>query len=181
LKQLRYLLILILFACHPTSDNGEENVLARVYDDYLFESEIEGLVPAETSPRDSLILVKNYISNWIKNKILIDKAEENLTDEQQDFSKQLEEYRNSLLVFEYEKNILDKELDTNISNEEAFSYYSVIKSNFPLKEKLFQVRFININENYFNADIKNFFLDSSKLAHDTLYKLIAGLSEKLWI
>ncbi len=177
MKKLRHLLILLLIACHPTSDNSEENVLARVYDEYLYESEVIGLVLPGTSSRDSLILVKNYISNWVKNKVLIYKAEENLTDEQKDFSNQLDEYKNSLLVFEYEKILLDKELDTIISDDEMLTFYTEFQNNFPLREKLFQIRYISINESDFNSDIRNYFLDTSKVSRDTLYKLLPGVSE----
>ena len=181
MKKLRYLLILLLFACHPTSENGEENVLARVYDEYLFESDVDGLLPPGTSTRDSLILVKNYISNWVKNKVLVYKAEENLSYEQQDFSNQLEEYKNSLLVFEYEKILLDKELDTSISNDEIITYYNEFQNNFPLREDLYQIRYIFINESDFNLEIKEYFLDTLKASNDTIYKLLAGISDNFEI
>ena len=136
----------LLFSCNPSTYRGEEHVLARVDDEYLFESDLEGIIPDGSSARDSLVIVKNFINNWLKQKLLVRQAERNLSREQKDFSKQMEEYRNSLVIFEYERKFIQQELDTVVSEEEIESYFSQFKHNFMAREDIYQVDYISMDK-----------------------------------
>ncbi|MFH1936419.1 MAG: peptidyl-prolyl cis-trans isomerase, partial [Bacteroidota bacterium] len=96
MKNSLIIFLLVLTACSYLHKNGDRPV-ARVDDDYLFESDLTDLVAPGTSATDSLNLTRNYIDGWIKKKILIHQAEKNLTEDQLNFSKELEDYRNSLV------------------------------------------------------------------------------------
>jgi hypothetical protein len=133
-------------ACNPSTYRGEEHVLARVDDDYLFESDLEGIIPEGSSARDSLIIVRNFINNWVKQKLLVKQAERNLTRAQKDFSKQMEEYRNSLVIYEYEKKFIQQELDTIVSQEEIENYFNQFKHNFMTREDIYQVEYIVMDQ-----------------------------------
>ena len=55
--------IVAFTACKPT---GKEKPLLRVFDNYLYPSDIEGLVKGNVSKEDSIAIVENYISKWIR-------------------------------------------------------------------------------------------------------------------
>lgn len=114
----------------------------RVYDDYLYASDLEGVIPPGASPRDSLTAVRNFIQNWVDRELIVKKAEQNLPDEFQDFSGRIEEYRNSLIIFEYEKMLVRQELDTNVSIDAVEEYYQVQKSNFALMEDILDLQYL---------------------------------------
>jgi hypothetical protein len=136
--------ILILFgfgmACTPDGTSGSGEVLVRVYDKYLYASDLEGVIPPGASARDSLTAVRNFIQNWVDKELIVKKAEQNLPDELQDFSRRIEEYRNSLIIFEYEKMLVRQELDTNIAMDAILDYYERQKSNFALKEDILDLQ-----------------------------------------
>ena len=116
--------------------------VARVYDKYLYAEETENLVPAGTSSKDSIQITQNFINNWIRQELLLHMAESNLTDEQMDFNKQVEQYRNSLIIFQYESELVRQKLDTTISMQEIEDYYYKNQSNFLLHENILRSVYI---------------------------------------
>lgn len=132
----------MLFSCTPAGTPGSGDVLVRVYDKYLYASDLEGLVPPGTSVRDSLTMVRTFIQNWVDKELIVKKAEENLPDELKDFSSQLDEYRNNLIIFEYEKMLVRQELDTIISSENLFEYYNRHKQRFILDRDVMAVKYV---------------------------------------
>ena len=75
-KAIIILCFLGLFSCdYKPRKITSENVLARVYNEYLYESDLKGIIPKGMSVNDSIMFARNYINNWVKQKLLINKAE----------------------------------------------------------------------------------------------------------
>ncbi len=136
--------VVFITACDSFLKHPEEEPVARVMDKYLYPSELKELIGPAISPSDSAQIVKNYIDEWIRKQLLLNKAELNLTEEQKDVSKQLEEYRSSLLIYKYEKNLIQQKLDTNISEAAIQNYYEENKSNFILEEPIVRALYIKV-------------------------------------
>ncbi len=145
-NSLLFLLLLLATSCSYLDKSGDRPV-ARVDDEYLYESDLTGLVAPGTSPTDSLNLIHNYIDSWIQRKILIYQAEKNLTEEQLDFSSQLEDYRNSLVVYAYENILVAQRLDTIVTDQEIETYYHDNQSNFLLKDNIVKINYVKIPVN----------------------------------
>ena len=96
--------------------------MARVYDDYLYESDLNGVVAPGTLPKDSLLITRSFIENWVRQRLIIQQAEKNLTSSQMDFTRQLENYKNSLTIYAYENALVMQKLDTLITDEETQNY-----------------------------------------------------------
>jgi hypothetical protein len=137
-------LVLIISACNKATFSDTDRVIARAYDEYLYLSDIAELVPSGSDAADSIIFVQNYVNNWVKNQILLYQAEKNLTTDQKDFSKQLEDYRNSLIIFAYESELIRQKLDTIVSDEEIEDYYNRYSGNFKLNENIVRLVFAKI-------------------------------------
>ena len=58
------LIVPVLFSCSSGSRRNNEKAIARAYGNYLYKSDIQGLLPQGTNPDDSLRLVKSYIELW---------------------------------------------------------------------------------------------------------------------
>ncbi|MBU1370271.1 MAG: hypothetical protein KJ578_15030 [Bacteroidetes bacterium] len=134
----RYLLLLFLgvISCTNSADLSKGEVIAKVYGNYLYEADIKGIVGPEISKQDSLMLVNSFIDNWIRKQLLIRQAEKNLTAAQMNFKQNLEDYRNSLLIYNYESQLIKEKLDTIISESEIADYYENNKQNFELRHNL---------------------------------------------
>ncbi len=137
---IRFLLLVLLIPavtfCKPDHKRKNEATLARAYGNYLFKADIQGLIPAGTTPEDSTRLVKSYIELWLKKKAVVNKAEFNLTAEQKNIDNLLEEYRTSLLTYEYEKQMVAQKLDTVLTEIEVQKYYDQYKQDFVLRDPI---------------------------------------------
>lgn len=152
IQRVSYFLLLIaaFSACNlipGLKPKKEGKSVARVFDSYLYESDLAGLVPAGTSAKDSLEITGNYINNWIRQELLLHQAEANLSDEQMNVEKQVELYRNSLVIFQYESELVKQKLDTNISMQEIEEYYTKNQANFQLHENILRASFISVSKN----------------------------------
>ncbi|PKP31119.1 MAG: hypothetical protein CVT99_10710 [Bacteroidetes bacterium HGW-Bacteroidetes-16] len=137
---------MFLSGCDMVSLKEDQGrVLAQVEGEYLFLSDLTGVVPQGISHSDSIALAKNFINNWVKNRLMIVQAERNLTEEQLDFSKQLEDYRNSLVIYRYETLLIDQELDTVVTDAQIMSFYQSHLGDFELKENILRAYYAIVN------------------------------------
>ncbi len=141
------LLLLFTASCDLFQKNGSDRPLVRVHEKFLHESDIAGLIPQGTSSDDSIRMVQGYIQGWIRQNLVIHLAELNLPDEQKNMQKQLEDYRNDLLIFAYEKELVRQKLDTSVSASEIEKYYKENQRNFELKDYIVRVIYVKLEKN----------------------------------
>lgn len=147
------ILVFIIGACGPAINNDKGTVIARVHDEYLYEADIKGLVPQETSRHDSVSIVKNYTDSWVKTQLMVSQARKNLPKDQLDFEKQLDDYQNSLIIFHYETELINQMLDTVVSDEEVEQYYLEHLSDFELKENIVKLQYVIIDKDEEKEDL----------------------------
>ncbi len=126
-------------------EDVEGEPLARVYNRYLYKSDLKDLVPKDLSEKDSLAFLQNYINVWAKDQLMIYKAEYNLTESKKNFDKQIEEYRNDLLKFAYRQEYISQNLDTVIQDSAILKNYQSGTNAFVLKENIVRASYIVIN------------------------------------
>ena len=140
-------MLFILVSC--TNNPNKENdrvIIARAGDRYFYSDEIKDIVPKGTSTKDSVELIKKYIDNWVHESLVIQKAENNLTDIQKNVEKQLTDYRNSLITYTYEKELVKQKLDTAVTPDEIEQYYNANQADFQLKDNIIKVIYIKVNK-----------------------------------
>jgi len=190
---LRNISTLLLFAfalnsCINVPKQSDENVLARVYDDYLYETDLKGIVPEGTNVKDSISIVRNYVNNWITEKLELYKARRNLLEEDMQFEKQLEEYRNSLIIYQYESKLVSQTLDTVVNDSEIEEYYNKNIGNFQLKDNIVKVYYARFKEDSpVIPKVRKFFYSDKPDARDSLevyiekYSNLYFLDDEIWI
>ena len=112
-------------------------VVAKFGDHKLYRSELEEVIPNGTSPEDSVNLANAYINSW---------AQQQLTKEEKDVSKELEAYRQSLLRYRYEQRYINERLDTTVSSKQIEDYYGSHSESFKLERPIMKARFLNISK-----------------------------------
>jgi len=147
MRVLTILSIFLLFSCSMFEENISEVSIARVEDKFLYQSDLEGIVPIETTEEDSALIVNNYIQGWVKDNLILQKAELNLREDQKNVQKQLEDYRKSLIIYAYEKELIKQRLDTSVSATEIQDFYDNNDQNFELKNDIVKVRYLKVNKN----------------------------------
>jgi hypothetical protein len=58
----------------------------------------------------------------------------------------MEEYRNSLIIYEYESQLINQKLDTVVSEDEIAEYYEQNKEDFQLRNTMVRVAYVILNE-----------------------------------
>jgi hypothetical protein len=142
-KQLVYTGCFTIFmACSPFAayNDPSEKELAKVGVYTLYLSDVLDAVQIN-GDKDSAATVKLYVNNWVKSHVVLQKAETELYAEEKKFSKQLEEYRNSLIRYAYEKKYIAEHLDTVVTEKEIQSFYNQNAKNFELKQDVVRVRY----------------------------------------
>lgn len=138
--------LMLLAGCDYFEKSSNEVVVAECYGKYLYESDLEGIVPKGASIMDSIQRVSTFIDSWIKRQVLIHQAENNLDKEKLDLKKQLEEYRNSLIIYEYESQLINQKLDTIVREDEITEYYEQNKEDFQLRNTMVRVAYVILDE-----------------------------------
>ena len=146
MRYLRVSLILAMFfsTCQgkKTEDKGE--VVVSVYGKKLYKTDLENIVYEGISYHDSVVRAKVYIDKWVRNQLLIRQAENNLTPEQVDFSKRLEEYRNSLVINKYETELINQNLDTEVTEDQIYEYYNKNGAEFRMNRDIVQIASVTL-------------------------------------
>lgn len=146
MSRLRWLLglvcVLLLQSCNLKSDDSKGVVVAECYGKYLYGSDLVGVVAPETDIVDSLNRVNAFVDSWIRRELLLHQAEKNLPKEQLDFSKQIQEYQNSLVIYAYETQLAEQKLDTVVTEEEIEAYYEQNKENFQMRQTMVRAAYV---------------------------------------
>ena len=138
-------LLLCLLSCERISNFiHDDEVVAKVGREKLYRSQLENYIPSGLSSEDSTNLALQYIKSWATEKLFVGLADSQLSKSEKDVTKELEEYRNSLLRFRYEQRYLNERLDTVITYSEIETYYNGHKDLFVLDVPIVKARFLDI-------------------------------------
>lgn len=131
--------------------NDDRVVIARVGDAYLYEDEIKALMAIRGTSEDSAVFVTNYINNWAVKQLLVSKAQINLPETKlEEFERLVSNYRTDLYTGAYKEALASQDEDTIITAAKMRAFYEEKKENFKLKEKVVQLRFIELPKRFLN-------------------------------
>ena len=131
----------------------EDKVIAKVGKHKLNRSEVDFLIHPGTTPEDSIRLVMQYINSWASDLVYADIAEAQLSKQEKDVSRELEEYRKALLKYRFEQRYVNERLDTSVTREEIQEYYDAHKEKFVADVPLVKARFMRISADSPNVDV----------------------------
>ena len=141
-KQLIFLTsVFILTSCF---NNEKGRVIASVNENDLLLSQVLKEMPNQIE--DSTFFVEKYMNDWIRKQLMIYHAEINLSSDIQNYEKQIEDYRASLLIYAYQQELINQNFDTSISYTQVESYYNQYKDEFKLSKNIFKGRFIVVEK-----------------------------------
>ncbi len=141
----RVSIVLLTFAllesCTLFQGADHSDAVARVGKKYLLRSDLESVLSEDLPPEDSAAIAYNYIYNWARKQLVLQKAEFNLNENEKNVDRLVEEYRNSLVRSLYEKKLIAEYLDTNITEKQIAEYYNQNRDNFELKENIVRAEY----------------------------------------
>jgi len=190
LKQLigYIFLFFVLQSCNYfTIKDDTQEAIARVNNTYLYKKDLKNVVPLDVAKNDSILLVNNFINNWIKQQLLLSKAQLNLESKANEFEGLVKKYREDLFINSYKEAVVKQYLDTTITENDIEEFYAKNNQNFKLNEELLKLKFIKIGKDVYNKkELIKLFKSSKKRDLDSLHAAELSLkshhlNDSVWV
>lgn len=140
-----------MIACSQTKDI--KTPLAQVGENYLYMEDVLQVIPQNLNEADSTLWVDDFVSKWVRSELVVLNAEQNLSIEQKDVQKELDEYRNSLLTYRYKQELMKQKMDTAITSNQVDNYYYAHIDNYTLRNNIIKAVFLKIPLDVANAEV----------------------------
>ena len=182
--------ILLISSCEffkPKQEVGEKPI-AKVVDTYLYQSDLEGLLPLNISSEDSTRLVERYIGDWIEKQLMIFRSSQVVDYNEAEIERKVLDYRYALIVHNFEKQYIQRNLDTEVSQEDIEKYYEEKSDNFLLKQNIIRCIYAQVpsnapNLNQFRRNFRAYpesNLEDIK-AYCSRFSVKSFLEDSLWV
>nr|WP_322623927.1 hypothetical protein [uncultured Flavobacterium sp.] len=158
-------MLTLLTACGGKNESvRKEDAAARVNDTYLAKDELLGLVPAGTSKKDSIAIVKTFIDRWASQTLMFDAATVNIGEEkQQELEKLIKQYKADLYTRAYLEELVKQSVDTTVTEDQLGAYYDANKDNFRTTGMLVKLRYLRMEKDHAKfAQVRQRFLSGNK-------------------
>lgn len=139
--------LLLWSACElfqPKQDEDQGKALARVKNNFLYQDEIDDLGLKNATASDSAKIVSEYVENWVRHQLMLEYAYDNLPQEKLNIDKQIQDYRESLIIYLYETEYLIQNLDTTVSEVQKREFYENNLDNFALANDLVRMVYLKL-------------------------------------
>jgi hypothetical protein len=137
------LFILLFWGCQTTQQQDDGNIIASVNGKNLKTGDLNSIMPVyPLSEEDSAKFVETYIKDWIKQQLLVEEAKKVLSPEEQDVSKELEQYEQQLLIHKYKNKKINPINNAEITDDSIVSYYEANIDKFLLSFPIVKVKYI---------------------------------------
>jgi hypothetical protein len=139
-----FVFIMLIPSCKEEHIRSDDTPVARVYNNYLYLSDIVGVIPPGISSQDSMMMARRFIDNWSRQQAFLYNALVNLDPGKMDFEKKISDYKNSLVIFTYETELVKHFLDTIVKEDQIESYYEEHQNQFKLQDNIVKVLYVKV-------------------------------------
>ncbi|NLO70269.1 MAG: hypothetical protein GX102_04865 [Porphyromonadaceae bacterium] len=129
-------LVFALFSCKgKVTDSSDSLPVLEVAGRFLYQDELEKIIPPNVSVIDSADVADRYIRKWVTEVLMYENARRNITNISE-INKLVEEYRRSLIIHEYEQALIAQRLEREITEAELIDFYNKFKSQLLLNDNI---------------------------------------------
>lgn len=134
-------------ACSSREGAGFEDdvLLAEVFERKLYLGDVKSLLYEGVTSQDSVLIVSAYVERWVRDQLLMQKAEENIPDDL-NINELVNDYRESLILNNYERLLMETQLDSSISETELATFYEANKDQYHLEKPIANILFLQIHD-----------------------------------
>lgn len=139
------LLISFLFcaSCTDKRDHGGQTLLVEVDGNFLYNEDLQSVLPTGLSKEDSTLFAEHYIRSWAEELLLYKKAESNIPDNGE-IDRLVDNYRKSLIMHTYQQELISQKLSGEIPEQEYADFYAKNQELFKLERPLVKGLFIKV-------------------------------------
>ena len=130
-----FILTISALACTDKGGDIKRTPVLEVEGKFLYQDEIDQIIPATASLIDSADIAERYIKKWVTDVLVYENAKRNI-NKLNDIEKRVEEYRKSLIINEYEQALIKERLSGVVTEDEMKKFYETYKSQLISQENL---------------------------------------------
>lgn len=138
----RFILLLCLLSLCLSSCKQKDTVVAEAYHAKLYLSQLAAQIPDSFSPADSAQLAQILIEDWIKQQIILHEAKQALPLKSQNFEKEIDEYKNTLLVNTYFNFLTSDSGQFTVSDEELEQFIKKYESRYTVNREIIKINYV---------------------------------------
>lgn len=140
---------------------------------FLYRKDIPEDIWSKFKQGDSTGLLKSFIDKWVENQVLVTVAEEKLSDEEKNKEKLIEDYRNSLLIYEYQQKLMKENVDTTVTDAEVSAFYNENSATFLLRKNIVKIKYVKVQKQKADLNKVKKLMQNSSLENDLALKAFA--------
>lgn len=149
-------------ACTPK----KEQILAKVYDEYLYLSDASGIFAVDMTAEDSIKMLNLFVDDWVRDKLFEYEAKKRIGDHDR-IEKQVKEYRSSLINYAYQNLIIKERLDSIIDEDVLYNFYKENQESFKLQDAVMRCSFVKIPKTAISKEELSKLWDSDQQEQNT--------------
>ena len=188
IRSLLFIQLIIIIGCDGIVKNGQDRLIARAENHYLYISDIEEQLSSFKSNEDSISMVRGLINNWARKKLIYEKSLINLPENKiSQINSMVDEYKSNLYRNSYREFVLKSLMDTILNKKLISEFYQSNKKIFKLREPLYRIRLIgfpldNVDRNEIIKRFRRFeskdiyYLDSLSFQFSSYF-----LADTIWL
>lgn len=120
----------------------KDSVVAEAYHAKLYLSQLASQIPDSYSPTDSAHLAQLLIEEWVRQQIILHEAKQTLPLKRMNFEKEMEEYRNSLLINAYYQQLTTDSSLFVVNDEELEQFLKKYESRYTVNREIIKVNYV---------------------------------------
>jgi hypothetical protein len=152
-------LTLLFFSCNKSADV----VVAEVYNDKLYSSEINELLPDGLTEEDSAQMASKMIDEWISRQVILHEAEKILFAKDKNFNDEIAEFRKNLLINAYYKKITADSTRFTVTDRELNSFIARYEPSDAVEREIIKLNYVKLSKNSkLIKVIRNIMFDDAK-------------------
>jgi hypothetical protein len=153
------LILGIFTACKQSPDS----VVAEAFHHKLYASEVIEKIPYAVSKEDSLLFIEQYVKDWVLHQTLLAQAKKALTKKEQNFSSQIAQYEEKLLIDSYLQKICRDPSTFSTSHNELADFLNATKTDeIPEYREMLKLNYIKLsNPSKLYKKIKELFFEEN--------------------
>ena len=159
-QKIYFVLLFLIFlgACSRKNEEKKPGIVATFENEVLYKMDIIKILPDNMSKKEEELFEKNYIEEWLLERILFKEAKKNIKDSSE-IVDMIQNYRKQIYIYKYLEQKMNDELDFIVDSTEIKNYYYNNFDNYILKENYVKAHYIT-----FSSKISTYFhvLDKMK-------------------
>lgn len=129
------LTLVIVGSCAKKAPVAERKPLLEVEGKFLYEDEVQKVIPPTVKDSDSIAIAQSFIKKWVTDVLMYENAKRNVTN-QAEIDELVEGYRKSLTIHQYQQKMIEQRLPKEPSEEDLKAFYDEYSDQLKLKESI---------------------------------------------